>query len=721
MRPSLRSRRVAVGATLLLALGPLAACTAHNASVPPPGSDGATQLIGFNTCADALAGLRGAAKEYVGPYGFNSFTYDGPGVVGVVNDAAPVPLAAGNGAGPAAAAPGSGVRADVPDTTGTTGYSTTNNQEVGVDEPDLVKTDGKRIYAVSNGVVSVVDAATKTLIGSLDLADPSNGNYRPYDAQLLVFGDHALALTRTAFMTGGAPGAAGNQPGPMAPGGVAMGGGMIPAAFQTGSELVLLDLSGAPVVLSRMRITGSLVDARQTGSTVRVVIRSAPRFQLPALRSNAAADRVIAYRSVIDRAALTDWLPQLSVTTGSSTTTSTTACPDIVRPSSYSGTNLLTILSLDLGASDLTQAAPLSIVADGDTVYSSGTSLYVASDGEWRYVLQPGGTLAHTPTSTAIYRFDTSRPGLPSFVASGTVPGHLVNQYAMSERGGDLRVASTTGDGWGEPTATVANSQSGVYVLRPNDGQLDIVGKVEGLGRGERIYAVRFLDSTAYVVTFRQTDPLYVVDLSNPTQPAVRGELLLTGYSSYLHPTGDGRLIGVGQDVNAQVRRTGLQLSLFRVSSSGDPTRLSVYQLPGGSSQAEFDPHAFLYWAPTGLLVVPIWDYVASGTSGGGALVVPPPTVGRTAPRPSNSSSVAVPPTAPYPLQSVSGVLLLHVSDTSLNPIGLITQPSWNNPGGLEQIERSLIIDGTLWTLSTGALMASNPETLDQLAYVPIG
>jgi hypothetical protein len=231
---------------------------------------------------------------------------------------------------------------------------------------------------------------------------------------------------------------------------------------------------------------------------------------------------------------------------------------------------------------------------------------------------------------------------------------------------------------------------------------------------------VRFLDSTAYVVTFRQTDPLYVVDVSNPTQPVVRGELLLTGYSSYLHPTGDGRLIGIGQDVNAQVRRTGLQLSLFRVGSSGDPTRLSVYQLPGGSSQAEFDPHAFLYWAPTGLLVVPIWDYVTTSGSGGGALPIAPRGSVRATPLQS-SGGVAVPPVTPYPLQSVTGVLLLHVSDTALSPIGLITQPSWTNSAPAEQIQRSLIIDGTLWTLGTDALMASDPDTLTQLAYVPLG
>src|SRR5690606_24107857 len=142
---------------------------------------------------------------------------------------------------------------------------------------------------------------------------------------------------------------------------------------------------------------------------------------------------------------------------------------------------------------------------------------------------------------TEIYKFDTTTTP-PRFVGGGRVPGHLINQYAMSEWDGRLRVAATTEGRDG------GQSQSGVYVLAPKDGQLVQVGAVEGLGLGERIYAVRFIGPIGYVVTFRQTDPLYTVDLRDPTAPVVRGALKIPGYSAYLHPVDDTRLIGVGQD-----------------------------------------------------------------------------------------------------------------------------------------------------------------------------
>jgi uncharacterized secreted protein with C-terminal beta-propeller domain len=160
-------------------------------------------------------------------------------------------------------------------------------------------------------------------------------------------------------------------------------------------------------------------------------------------------------------------------------------------------------------------------------------------------------------------------------------------------------VASTYGPLVNQGTAT----ESSVYVL---DSGLRQIGHVGGLGKGEQVYAVRFVGPTGYVVTFRQTDPLYVVDLREPTAPRVSGELKINGYSSYLHPAGDGRLIGVGQDGSDNGQLTGLQVSLFDVSDPARPSRLSRYALPGGYSQAESDPHAFLYWPATGTLVIPI-------------------------------------------------------------------------------------------------------------------
>jgi uncharacterized secreted protein with C-terminal beta-propeller domain len=145
-----------------------------------------------------------------------------------------------------------------------------------------------------------------------------------------------------------------------------------------------------------------------------------------------------------------------------------------------------------------------------------------------------------------------------------------------------------------------------VTVLDERDGALRQIGQVSGLGRGERIFAVRFIGPAGYVVTFRQIDPLYVVDLERPSQPVVRGELKIRGYSAYLHPVGPGLLLGVGQDATDAGAQLGTQLSLFDVSDPGSPRRLHQAAVADASSQAEFDHHAFLWWAPRDLAVVPL-------------------------------------------------------------------------------------------------------------------
>ena len=148
------------------------------------------------------------------------------------------------------------------------------------------------------------------------------------------------------------------------------------------------------------------------------------------------------------------------------------------------------------------------------------------------------------------------------------------------------------------------------------------LGKVGGLGQGERIYAVRFIDDVGYVVTFRQVDPLYTIDLSNPAAPKVLGELKIAGYSSYLHPVGKDLLLGIGQGASDAGLRQGTQLSLFDVSNPAKPARVQNAQLAQGSnSTAEYDHHAFLYWPKTKLALVPVSIYDdQSGTPFFGAI-----------------------------------------------------------------------------------------------------
>jgi hypothetical protein len=404
-------------------------------------------------------------------------------------------------------------------------------------------------------------------------------------------------------------------------------------------------------------------------------------------------------------------------------------CNAVRRPVSYSGANLLTVLTFDLSADALGSGAPVSIAADGDTVYATPHSLYVASDQRWRLPAAvsagpimnggpdtaeqappapvtggqaqaaPGGPAVRVaPTApgdsagpikpseeTTVYRFDTSHAGPPTFAAAGRVPGYLVNQYAMSEWNNSLRLATTTGTSWsiadGHPAGAVT-SQSAVYVLSTAGPVMRTVGSVGGLGVQERIYAMRFIGPVAYVVTFRQTDPLYTVDLADPQQPKVRGALQLTGYSAYLHPASDTRLIGIGAQADALGHVGGMQVSLFDVSDLGALARVATVAMSGGRSTAEFDPHAFLYWPADGLVVVPLQSYSASG--------------------------------------SPNGVLVLRATDNTLDRVGFVSQPV--DPHGYgEAISRSLVIGQTLWTVSDAGLMANDLTDLSRVAWLPFG
>ena len=155
--------------------------------------------------------------------------------------------------------------------------------------------------------------------------------------------------------------------------------------------------------------------------------------------------------------------------------------------------------------------------------------------------------------------------------------------------------------------------------LAQQGGYLVARGKVDGLGKGERIFAVRFMGDVGYVVTFRQTDPLYTLDLSDPDAPRVRGELKIPGYSAYLHPVGDGLLLGIGQDADEDTGRVrGLQISLFDVSDLAQPARLQQRRLGErfSSSAVEWNHHAFLWWPATKLAMLPVDSEGFDGVAG---------------------------------------------------------------------------------------------------------
>jgi hypothetical protein len=441
-----------------------------------------------------------------------------------------------------------------------TNSSTTNNQEAAVDEADIVKNDGRNIYALVGRKLLAVDARTgdPQIIGSLDLPAAGSG--------LFIEGDRALVIGQE---------------------------------YDTQAETVLIEVDlSRPAdmhVLRTQVVNGSYVSARQTGSTARIVITSPPR--------------TFAYGERSLRARVSGWLP-MTVTRGAHGSRHSTAphlatpCRRVRRASVFSGLDVLTVLTVDMSWG-LPAVDSDSVMTDADTVYASPTSLYVTSD-RWT---APDTNRPPAVEQTAIHRFDISKAGETAYAASGSVAGELLNQFSLSEYDGHLRVATTTAP-MVPDTAIPQASQSYVSVLEQHGDQLVTVGRVGGLGEGERIYAVRFIGDRGYVVTFRQTDPLYTLDLSDPTAPAVRGEIKMRGYSAYLHPIGDDLLLGVGQAATEFGRRQGTQLSVFDVSDPANPRRLQALHLPDSYSDAEDDHLAFLWWPQSKLAVMPqtIWS-----------------------------------------------------------------------------------------------------------------
>ena len=610
----------------------------------------ALQLVAYSNCPDMLAGLRRHAADNAAMLGYGRmYLEDSAG--GIAKEAVP------------AAAPGiQGGAAPTPE------HSTTNVHEAGVDEPDVVKTDGRRVVTVSRGVLRVLDTATRRITGSVHLIDAQQG-WAP-SANLLLSGDRALVIVPDVYATD-----VKRTPYPM--------------PSQPSTRFVLVDLAGAPRVLSSELVTGSYVDARMVGSTVRLVARSQPEIKYPQISGNPSVQQVQKRtRDAVLRAPLSAWLPAYRITEGGTTSSHTVECGQVSHPREYTGTSMLTVYTVDL-TGRLGDVKPITLAADGDIVYGTTSSLYVASNPHWFYAVPmaasvpsgsgepvtpgsgrqvPPKTPTQPPEQTQIHRFDITGDGAPRYVASGSVPGRLLNQYSLSDYDGYLRVATTSGQ---SETA----QHSAVYELKADT--MARAGAVGGLGKGQRIYSVRFIGAVGYVVTFRQVDPLYTLDLSDPAHPRVAGELELTGYSAYLSPAGDGRLIGVGQEANTQGRTTGLQVALFDVHDPAHPKRLAQLVKNDVHSNAEWDPHAFLYWPATGTAVLPVnsWD--------GG--------------------------------QYSASALVLTVSGTKITVQGTIAHPHSDQQAG---ISRAMVIGDDLWTLSDTGVQVSNASSLATRSWI---
>jgi len=485
-------------------------------------------------------------------------------------------------------------------------YSTSNVQEAGIDEPDVLKTDGRRMVIASEHRVHIVDVTgpEPALIASVPFDDIWVSNLLLHGDRVLVFASQWDVIVPFA------------EPGDI----TERGGPSLRQGPTTG--IVEIDLSGPePTVGRRLDIEGSYISARMTDGVVRVVTNAQPHAlawaggSAPSDASGqdqaAGADHeAAAAASVAD-----DWLPRFALRDGSGSAVAGGRLADCDRvwiPPHYAGAGTLSVTTIDVASDGL--AGPMdttSILSDASTVYASRDRLYVSTTRwpDWR---AGPADAAGEPVETEVHMFDTTGRTASIYVGSASVTGTVLNQYSMSEHEGHLRVATTTAPArWTWRSDSVPDdggpdSESLVTVFAVSDDGLSEVGRVGGLGVGERIFAVRYLGDIAAVVTFRQVDPLYLLDLSDPVAPEVRGELKITGYSAYLHPLGGDLLLGVGQEATGEGFAVGTQVSLFDIADLDRPQRIAQWTAAGGHSQAEFNALAFLHWQPSSLAVLPL-------------------------------------------------------------------------------------------------------------------
>ena len=634
------------------ATDPSSRSTVVPASSPPPASTpgapvGFANLQFFGDCPALLGHMQSIAADRVTPWGLDGH-YDGHyGGIREVAEEMAVEFEA-DADFSSADESGSGAGVD---------FSDTNVQEGGVDEGDVVETNGQHLYvAAPYGGVRIVDVDSAEVVATLDVPD---GQHQ------LLLDDDRLAVITSAWS--GSP--------------------------DTVVSLYDVDEAAAPELVTRHHLEGIVVATRSIDGVARIVVSTPFGQRLPFVDPGEFGydeERALARnREIIAESDVADWLPRRFAETASAEFGPMEAaldCAAVGAPEEFSGLGVTWIASVDLDGDEAPVGAA-GVVADGSIVYASPTSLYVANQS-WDVVPFAVGTSDDRgdeqldepagPPPTTIHRFDLQADGGAIYVASGQVPGRLLNQFAMSEHNDDLRVATTVDD------SSNGDSESIVTVLRPTDGELREISSIGGLGRGEQIFAVRFMGDVGYVVTFRQIDPLYVLDLSNPETPVLEGELKIPGYSAYLHPVGEGLLLGVGQDANEQGFALGTQLSLFDVSEPTDPQRIDTLSI-GGWSEMEWDHRAFLYWPADGTIAIP----ASPGWNDCGP----------------NETCLA------RTLQGAGGTVVAQLDGTELRARGVINGDTstncWNPP------LRTVVIDSELAAVAPNSITFADRGSLD--------
>jgi uncharacterized secreted protein with C-terminal beta-propeller domain len=501
-------------------------------------------------------------------------------------------------------------------------YSQTNVQVEGVDEADIVKSDGKYLYIApsygsSVAIVDAYPAAEAKVVSNFTVNGTVNGLFINGDMLVVISGSYDYARPLIGIMA--------------------------PSYIGSASTVIsTYDVSDRanPALVKESSAEGSYYDSRMIGDYVYAIAQKNVYYgggpiALPAV-STGGVERMVAasdiyYSPYPDSSYVFTTVLAENVQDASAAAGTKTFLLGYSQSMYVSQGNIYLVSQKRMDYKDvfdrvvndaILPSVPADVQAKITAIRDSSSNVY-EKESEIQQVLQDYyatlgpeegaavvkameeryqavyAEIAKEYERTVVHRIAIGG-GSIDYAGSGEVPGTVLNQFSMDETGGYFRIATTSGQWMG--TGSTANN---MYVL---DSSLGVVGRLEDLASGERIYAVRFIGSRAYMVTFRQIDPLFVIDLSNPQAPAVLGYLKVPGVSDYLHPYDDTHVIGVGREADAQGRVLGVKLSLFDATDVSNPTEVSKYVVQGdwSWSEASYDHKAFLLSRDKQLLVIPV-------------------------------------------------------------------------------------------------------------------
>jgi len=529
-------------------------------------------------------------------------------------------------------------------------YSETNLQEEGVDEADLVKTDGRYLFTLADGhlVTSLAWPHTDAEeLSRIAIDGTPDGIY--------LYGSTVVALSRVRETARPRSGAS-----------------TVINEHEPRTLVTIVDVATPthPEVIRETYVEGRFEATRRIGSRLFLVTYQD-------LRVTDGASSVRSARKRLRQTQPADWLSwaadhKLVDGTWVSDEDAVCDCSDVWVSDREGGTYLTTVMSLDLD-DPMSNFAGESVVGEAETVYASTNAIYIAAT---EYTQGPFPSIDGA-LDTILHKFDIgANDPHPSYAASTKVSGTLSDEFALSEYDGVLRVATTQQE-W--PVSAE------VHTLREQDGAFELLDSLVGLAEGEEIFAARFLGRLAYIVTYEvlQGDPLFTIDLSDPSDIQQAGALEVTGFSTYLHPMGEDHLLAVGMDQDDSWDWK-LAVSLFDISDIHNPQLADRVMLDASESEALNEHHAFNYFADQDALAIPSWS------SGGDPVLE-----------------------------------LLHVTTAGLSHTGQIAQDDVLTSFDAEAwacapVRRSVIMDRYAYAIgSAGFTVASIDEPNEILAAVP--